>query len=357
MFNYQQFSRLAARNDVTILVPVILWQWLKYAGMRNSLKQDNVRYTWYVNVPGTFRSGYGILMFLCLLLNSGLWLVKQRFTKLLASWAYPEGQAGQYLAFWFRVPFYLKVHGSDINVLADKGLRKAIISRSCSRARAVISVSQALKRKIYQLTDGEANVKVIYNGVNHELFQLEEQKANKILYIGNLKAEKGVYELLEAYSQLTPETRPKLVIAGGGPELQNLADRVQQYQLSEDVLLPGPVKHEEVPELLSTARLLVLPSYHEGVPNVVLEAFACGTPVVATSVGGIPEIVEAGKTGFLCAPRDSRGLLEAIRKALDHNWDYKVIKEHSRTFDWDKNIALLQAALELGKNCRKEAAH
>ena len=107
----------------------------------------------------------------------------------------------------------------------------------------------------------------------------------------------------------------------------------------------GALPHEQVAQYLRDARLLVLPSYNEGVPNVILEAMASGTPAVATRVGGTPEVVVSGETGFLCQPRDPVALGVAIERALGHAWDRDLIVSHAARFDWNANAMELHRVL------------
>ncbi|MDO8860425.1 glycosyltransferase [Haliea sp. E1-2-M8] len=346
LFNRQQFSRLGSQRDLEILVPVAIGTWLRQVGLRNSLTQADIRYTWYFYTPRAGRSLYGFMMTLSLLLNSGLWIAGKRFDALLASWAYPDGYAGLWLARVFRLRFYLKVHGSDINVLADKGLRLQCIRRSCESAREVFAVSAALKTRIEEITEGRASVQVLYNGVDHGTFFPGSHRLNQLIFIGNLKRDKGIYELLAAFGAIaSAELGLQLLIIGSGGEEAGLRDTIKTQGLAERVTLGGALPHDQVALALRQSRLLALPSYNEGVPNVVLEAMASGTPVVATRVGGIPEVVVDGETGFLCKARDVGSLARTLSRALAYSWSHEHIAAHSTRFSWSANIAALDTAL------------
>ena len=108
----------------------------------------------------------------------------------------------------------------------------------------------------------------------------------------------------------------------------NIADKVQ---------LLGSVEHHKLPALITHAKALVLPSYSEGVPNVVLEAMACGTPVLATRVGGIPEVIDEKVCGKLIKPRCELAVENGLNDILNQAWDKDSIKQHSNQFTWENN--------------------
>lgn len=138
-----------------------------------------------------------------------------------------------------------------------------------------------------------------------------------IAYLGHLYRDKGVYELLDAFATLR-RSRPdlRLVLAGEGRESEALREYASGCA-DGGVELPGWVGPEAKGELLATARCLVLPSYHEGLPLVVLEAMHAGIPIVATAVGGVPEVARDGREALLVEPRDRAGLALALARVLD----------------------------------------
>ena len=120
---------------------------------------------------------------------------------------------------------------------------------------------------------------------------------------------------------------------------------IKQHQLENSVNFLGSLPLPEVAAHIRQSALLVLPSYREGVPNVVLESFASGTPVVSTTVGGIPEVVN-DKVGLLVKPKNSIELARAIEQALATEWQEQDILSHASAFDWQRNIENVKACIE-----------
>ena len=146
-----------------------------------------------------------------------------------------------------------------------------------------------------------------------------------VVYIGRMDVKKGLRELVEAAASLRPQ-RPKLhvYLVGEGPDRPVIERAIQASNAAGYIhALPG-CAFDEVAEWMAAADLVTLPSYMEGCPNVVLEALACGRPVVATNVGGIPEIL-SDECGRLVPPRDAGALAQALASVLDRTWDAQAI--------------------------------
>jgi len=152
-----------------------------------------------------------------------------------------------------------------------------------------------------------------------------------VLYVGNLLPVKGPTVLTRAAEQMQDV---EIIFVGGGPEKISAGRCV------------GSRPHEEIPLWMNASDVLCLPSLNEGLPNVALEAIACGLPVVASRVGGVPEIVREGVNGFLVPPSDSNALAEALRRALDTKWDHGAIRASVSQFDWNVNARALLDVLE-----------
>jgi len=354
-FNRQQFGHLKALYRVLVLVPIAWPEWvrrrLSKGGMANALELEAVRYTWYFYTPKFGRSLYGALMFFSLLLNSFFWIRKNDIELIIGSWAYPDGVAAFLLARLLGKKFILKVHGSDINVAAESRLRAWQIKFVAQRSDGVLAVSKALKAKLIELGVPSEKVKVLYNGVDHELFGSREGAAEEgstqILYIGNLKKEKGVLELAAAFELLLKKyPKARLLYAGAGVYFSEIEGELEKRGIVQHVELLGQVDHSDLPAMIARSTMVVLPSYNEGVPNVLLEAMSSGKPVVATRVGGIPEVVIDGKTGILCTEKSVSSLADAMDRCLSREWDADFIACHAKQFNWQDNMKGLEDLIE-----------
>jgi glycosyltransferase involved in cell wall biosynthesis len=165
-----------------------------------------------------------------------------------------------------------------------------------------------------------------------------------LLFVGRLEREKGLNELVAAFRDLASKSRERLalVIVGEGSLEEGLARQVNDVQ---DIVLAGPRRPEEVGRYLAASNVLVLPSWAEGTPNVVLEALAAGRPIVATHVGGIPDVVRHDHTGLLVPPRDVPALASALHQALHRSWSEDEIVQTAPP-DWERSGELLYGVLE-----------
>lgn len=356
-YNRQQFERLGRRHEVDVLVAVPFRERLRRA--RGPLEVAGLRTGHFVFVypPRFGRALHAGCWLACLLLRHGHRLRAARYDCLIASWAYPDGVAVGWLARLLGIPYVVKVHGSDLNEQANDPPRRRQIRGALRRAGAVIAVSQALADKAVVIGAEPGRVHTLYNGVDGERFapgprEAARQRlglpaaAPRVLYVGNLKRNKGCIDLLEAFPALLaacPQAR--LVYVGDGECRDQLQRRAAALGLQERVDLRGEVAHAALGDWFRAADLLCLPSYNEGVPNVVLEAMSCGIPVVATRVGGIPEVVPE-HAGILVSPRAGEELAAALLDASRRAWDGARIAGHARGFRWDDNIERLDDILQ-----------
>lgn len=355
-FNRQQFERLAQRHDVEVIAAVDFRQRLH--GTQGGACPGTLRaqHFTFVYPPRIGRVLHGVCWFVSLLLQRGSQLRKGGYDCILVSWAYPDAVGAGWIARWLGIPYVVKVHGSDLNVQATHPSRRVQIRSALRHAGAVVAVSRALAEKAVAIGANAERVHVIYNGVDSALFapgardeartRLQLPPAQPLLlFVGNLKVAKGCLDLLEAFpavAEACPQAR--LVYVGDGPCRARIGERSAQLGVAERVQCVGAIEHASLGDWFRAADLLCLPSHNEGVPNVVLEAMACGTPVVATRIGGIPEVVP-DYAGTLVPVQNPSALSSALIKAGARTWDNQRIAFHAREFRWEDNIDQLDMIL------------
>lgn len=264
-----------------------------------------------------------------------------------AHYLYPDGVAATMLGKWFNKPVVLTARGSDVNVLPDYPRPKKQIISAVSNAAGVITVSSALKERLVELGAPSEQITVLRNGVDRELFRpLDRSKIRNaldlsgsvILSVGNLIPLKGHDLVIKAIAKLEDCF---LLIIGDGPQRQDLEGLVAAHSLSHRVKFLGAVPQTQLVEYYNAADVTVLASAREGMPNVVLESLACATPVVASAVGGIPEIILAPEAGRLLAERTVEDLQMTLADLLANPPDREATRRYSKRFRWDDTIQRL----------------
>jgi|Deesub1362A_J573_1020465.scaffolds.fasta_scaffold00550_21 glycosyltransferase involved in cell wall biosynthesis len=188
------------------------------------------------------------------------------------------------------------------------------------RMDRVIVPSQYLKRVLTTFWGiNEKKITVVYNSFESNFDMIETiaiplPTEYKVVFIGRLTKYKGIEGLLHAIAQLQ---EVGLVIIGDGPHREALEALAQELGISQEVIFTGQLPYEQAMAYLKSCDLFVLNSVHEGLPHVILEAMAAGVPVIATAVGGIPEVIENGVNGVLVPPNDQAALCEAIQRMLE----------------------------------------
>lgn len=260
-------------------------------------------------------------------------------------WLYPEGFGAVRVGRKLGVPVIVGAIGSDVRCIGDPYSRH-LIARTVKEAAGVITVSEDLRQRTIALGAPAERVTTILNGCDGEYFRPGdrdearrklgiEADSELVLYAGHLLATKGLGELAGAMAELAGR-RPKLRLAviGDGAYREELEARVARAGMADRVWMRGRVDSETVGEWMRAADVFCLPSYTEGCPNAVVEALSCGRPVVASDVGGIPELVGEG-CGILTPSRDTRKLTAALEAALERRWDTGRIAASSRR-SWEK---------------------
>jgi L-malate glycosyltransferase len=206
---------------------------------------------------------------------------------------------------------------------ADKSKTQLTAQQLAYRAaHVVVANSHAAADQLRREGLGSGRIAIIPNGLDPSLYNLygvrsDRREIRRLIMVANLRLEKGHDTLLAAVpaiAQVQPDLEVMLV--GDGPLRPALAEAILNRGLRGRVTLLG--ERSDVPALLDSSDVFVLPSTSEAFPNAVLEAMASGLPVIATRVGGIPELIESGRTGVLVAPRDPAALAQAVVDVIRH---------------------------------------
>jgi glycosyltransferase involved in cell wall biosynthesis len=362
-FNRQQFGRLQRLHDLVIVVPhARTYPCSANVSFPDASVEPRVAClnVWHPPIAGRLVNAALLEMRVRDALRA--FLTQWRADYILGSFGYPDGVAAVRAARWLGLPAFVKVHGSDINVMAHDPAIRWQLRCALTEATGVIAVSKALAGKVMQLGARPADTLLLYNGIDRQQFRPRHRGAARaglglatdrrsILYVGNLKRDKGVLDLLAAFGALVGDgslvdlADVDLEFVGTGAAARQLRSEVEKRGLTHRVHLHGARGHESVADWLAACVVLCLPSHAEGVPNVVLEAQACGRPVVATNVGGIPEVVSAS-AGYLVEPASPALLTDALRQALHASWDETALVRGLTAPDWPGNAAQLSRFIE-----------
>jgi glycosyltransferase involved in cell wall biosynthesis len=241
--------------------------------------------------------------------------------------AYPDGWAAVELGHRAGLPVVVKVIGSDVMLLDQHRFRRRATLEALNRAGRIIAVSQSLADRVLTLGIDPAKVDVVYNGVDTTLFSPGSRPAARrrlglaedvplLLFVGNLVPVKGVEVLLEAWARLRRSGLAfQGICIGQGPLRSALERQARALGLGDQVRFVGTVGRAQLPDWFRAASVCCLSSHSEGIPNVLLEATACGTPFVATRVGGISEIAHFGVNRLVPAA-DAAALADGIREMM-----------------------------------------
>jgi len=239
-------------------------------------------------------------------------------------------------------------HFPDFYHWADKSYHKLAIKIIKRKADKIITVSQYSKKDISNVYNLDMEkIKVVYNGYDKETYHLIKDfepkiKEPYILFIGRLELKKNIPRLVKAFARLkqqNPQLKHKLVLIGSKGLTFNLVEKqIKKYQLDEQIIFPGWVKDEELPVWLNGADLFAFPSIFEGFGIPVLEAMACGCPVVCSDSTSLPEA--AGRATLMFDPRNVEQMTEQMKKVLtDAYIKAELVKkglERVKNFSWKK---------------------
>jgi L-malate glycosyltransferase len=220
------------------------------------------------------------------------------------------------------------LHGTDITVLgSDPSLTEAI-KFGIEKSDAVTAVSNALIEQTYEVIHPDKQIDAVYNFIDERIYkktdashlkkQLDIQADEKvIIHVSNFRPVKRVQDVVKTFAKISARMPAKLLLVGDGPEMTIVCKLVKKLGITDKVLLLG--KQENLEELYSISDLMLLLSEKESFGLVILEAMACGVPCIGTNVGGMPEVIQHGKTGYLCELGDINDMANKAITLLNDN--------------------------------------
>jgi len=266
-----------------------------------------------------------------------------------AHFVYPDGFAAVLLGKLLHVPVICSVRGTDITLYPSFALVRPQIRWAVKQATGIIAVSNSLKQSLVKLGIPAEKIRVIGNGVDLERFGPMDRAAARrelglaenepmLVSVASLQPHKGHQFLISALSEIRNQFPTlKLYILGEGPFRKKLERLITEENLERYVFLKGNRPNEELKLWYNSAEISCLVSSREGWPNVLLESIGCGTPVLATNVGGVPEVITSSELGMI-VEQTTTSIKEGLEKALQRTWDRDALVRYAQKRTWD-NVA------------------
>jgi len=374
-FNRQQFAALSRLCDVEVLATIpwfpaagALAKWTNVGRLARVPARDQVdgipvRHPRFAYLPRIGRGLNGPLY--AASLAPVVLPYRGRVDAVLGAWAYPDGFASVIIAELLGVPAVIKLHGSDINVLSQWPATRQRLKWALTRARRIVAVSRPLAQRAAELGAIPERVDVVPNGIDRQAFcPRDKAEARRelglspdepvVLYVGHVSEEKGAFDLVRAMAGSPALSRTKLILVGDGAGVAGCEQLARSSGVAAQLV--GAQPHAAIPTWLAACDLLCLPSWNEGMPNVVIEALASGRPVVASDVGGISEVLRPG-SGELVPPRNPQALGLALERTLAAHYDPLAISQALERPSWDGSARMLHESLlcALGDVAREAA--
>ncbi len=257
-----------------------------------------------------------------------------------ANWIFPAGTLARIISKKYNVPYLISLMGSDVKRLEKGTTFWKFAKKLLLDANKVAAVTDDLFEhcKSLDINIGNNNKILIDNIYETDKFVIKdraqirnllglENSKKYILFAGGLVPVKNVDILIEAFFKISQQlSNANLIIAGSGSEEGILKRLVEELNIQNKVQFVGVLNSEKIIAYYNASDILCLPSKSEGLPNVIVEAMFCGTPVVASKVGGIPSIVIEGVNGYLVNPNSSIDLSERLLLGLKENWQREKIR-------------------------------
>jgi teichuronic acid biosynthesis glycosyltransferase TuaC len=364
LFVYQRMSHFACRpgNHVIAVAPVPYFpRWFRpskrhassLAPKEERIGDLTIYHPRYPLLPAVSMPLHGWLMLLGTFLLVRRLHQQNRFDCIDAHYVYPDGFAAVLLGKLLGLPVIVSARGTDINLFPSFRLIRPMIRWTLRNVAGAVAVSTGLQDAMLRLGLPRDSVQVIGNGVDLERFSSVDraaarnhlglpQDAQIVVSVGGLVEAKGHHHLILSLAAILPR-HPKLraYIIGEGPSRSKLESLIRARGLQNHVVLQGSQANEQLRFWYSSANLSCLTSSREGWPNVILESMACGTPVLATGVGGVPEVIASPDVGLI-VDQSVHSIASGLETALTKAWDRTAIERYARQRTWDKVAAELE---------------
>jgi glycosyltransferase involved in cell wall biosynthesis len=210
----------------------------------------------------------------------------------------------------------------------------------------ITTVSKSVAEELNEYGINPDEIAIIGNGVDEKVFYFNRNKTKNgkiyVMYAGRIDREKGLFDLLECGKYLCEQRSDILfIIAGEGRDLNILKQKTKELNLQDKFLFLGQIDREQIVKWYHRASIFILPSYHEGLPTVLLEAMSCGLPVIATNVRGNRDLISPGENGILVPAHSPEKMAEAISTLIDDEAMRNRIGQNARNtiekkYTWDK---------------------
>ncbi len=372
IFVRSRLRQMASRVELKVVAPLAVFDyaawWAGVSPEGSSVPRQRYDEEMEVLHPRWFYPpGAGALTGLFLLATLfpviGILRRRYRFELIDAHFGHPTAVAAAALAAAFRCPFVVTLRGAETRH-AGYALRRYCMSWALRRASRVITVSGRLREFAISLGVAPDRACTIPNGVDTDVFFRRDRATVRsrygilpdelmLLSAGNLIEGKGHQRVIEALAALRNKgIHAGLCIAGSagreGRYEETLKDLVRKLELDRHVRFLGRLSAPVLAEYMSAADTFCLASTREGWPNVVHEALACGTPVVASDVGGVPDLIPSTEYGIIVPTDDQSALESALKAALKKTWDHEAIASWGQSRSWERVADEVLGQAELG---------
>ena len=262
---------------------------------------------------------------------------------------YPDGLAAILVGKFYNISTVLTVHGSDVHSIRVNSFEFRVSRYAMNNANVIVSVSQSLKRQIIEKFDiSKSKVMVINNGVSSTFSQVDKDykirnqykipnNAPVFIFIGNFVPIKDPALLINAFSRVSKHIPNAHLIMVGEGYLRNDIQKIgQNSDYHNKIHFTGSISHHNLASYLLESNILCISSKNEGWPTIIFEAFSCGVPIVATSVGGIAEAIPDDSYGLLVPYGDPGIFSRAMIQAIGMKWDKKKLIDYAKNNSWDQ---------------------